>query len=500
MVTLFLSLQGISPMHQATEAELLQLRIERGEEVHVLHCLACLPVCSLNSTHNLVGCAMCQQRAWSVSRRLLPTERHHRIHEVALPEGVFDILPATFADLLSIEYGGINIGRGVVSSVVSVLREYNLDPTGKHADLIALHLRSAALALMNYQRILDKVEPDEVILYNGRHSELWPMLELCRQRGIDFVCHERGGSEQRYQEFRNSLPHSIATRRRIMDTLWESTPEEERAAATHKFYWDKRHGNSTDDRSYLQHQEDGLLPSGFSKEKHNIVIFNSSEDEMQAIGEWQSPLFKQQNEVIVKLLETLRTRNDVHVFIRMHPNLRIVDNQQTRELYNLRQDNMTLLRPEDRVSTYTLLEAADAVLSFASTAGIESTYWGTASVLYGRAFYEQQEAVYEPASFEELVSLLTTPGLPAKPRENALKYGYFMSHFGEHYRFARVTSTKQASVNGHALRRFTPGTAYFLLRFLPQLPRWLTTHRIVTGHPLRLRQIAKLYSHLREKA
>ena len=326
------------------------------------------------------------------------------------------------------------------------------------------------------------------------------MLELCRQRGVDFVCHERGGSEQQYQEFRNSLPHSIATRRKIMDALWESRSPQERTAATHRFYQNKRRGSSSDDRSYLQRQKDGMLPADFDVEKHNIVIFNSSEDEMQAVGEWQSPLFKQQNEVILRLLDTLRSRTDVHVYIRMHPNLRVVDNQQTRELYDLRQDNLTLLRPENPVSTYTLLEAADAVLSFASTAGIESTYWGTASILYGRAFYEQQEAVYEPQSFGELVRLLTTPDLPAKPQENTLKYGYFMSHFGEFYHFARVTSSKEARVGGRRLQRLTPRTVLFLFRFLPQLPRWLRTHRTVTGRRLRLQELHKLYSHLRTKA
>lgn len=499
MTTLFLSLQGLSPMHQATEAELMRRRIERGDEVHVLHCMSCLSTCNLNSTHNLLGCAICQQRAWSLSREVLPEERHHRLRREGDPPELID-MPRSLEELLDYTYQEVNIGRGAASSIISTLRDYALDLEGAHRSLLALHLRTAAQALRNYRRVLDEVKPDEVILFNGRHSELWPMLELCRVRNIDFVCHERGGSEQLFQEFRNSLPHSIATRRQIMDALWKDVPEDVRTAATHKFYQAKRGGSSTDDRSYLQLQKEGLLPHGFDEDRHNIVIFNSSEDEMQAIGEWHSPLFRQQNDVISALAERLRGRDGVHIYIRMHPNLRVVDNRQTRELYALQQNNLTLLRPEDPVSTYALLEAADVTLSFASTAGIEATYWGTASVLYGRAFYEKQDAVYEPDSFEALVQTLTTPDLPPKPRENALKYGYFMSHFGEPYRFATVCSTKKASVGGHQLRRITPLTLKFLVRFLPQLLRWWRTHRIVTGRRLRLSEIAKLHSHLREKA
>ena len=499
MITLFVSLQGLSPMHEATEGELLQQFVPKSDKTYLLHCDACLLTCSLNSTHNLLGCAVCDARAIDFAARL-PVETL-RLRKEMFPASYPGVMPANLEELLRTEFEGVNIGRGVASSAISTLREYELDPRQAHRNLVELHLRNAIGALRNYREVLDRIAPDRVIVFNGRHSELWPLLELCRQRNITFYTHERGGSDQLYQLFENSLPHSIRTRQRLMQELWDAAPPEERVRAATEWYEIKRLGKNRDDRSYLQHQRSGELPEGWDPDRHNIAIFVSSEDEMQAIKEWITPLYRQQNEVVTRLLADLRGRTDVHVYIRMHPNLGAVDNRQTRELYALEQDNLTLIRPREAFDTYAVMEAADVTLTFASSAGVEATYWRTASVLYGRAFYEGEDAVYEPQSYPELLDLLTTPGLPPKPRENVLRYGYFVSHFGIPYRHARVVDPRTVYLaDGSKVKRFTWGALGNLLRYLPQVPDWLRTHRIVTGSRLRLTQLARLYSHLREKA
>lgn len=499
--TLFLSAQGISPMHQATETELMMRRQEEGDEVYVIFCGAALFTCSLNATHNLVGCALCQQRAQHLANRVgIPSDNRFFLDRSLFPKSYPQRFPTTVNELMTLAFEGINIGRGAASSTISILREYALDLQGKDRKLVELELCNALGALLNYRRILDQVRPDEVILFNGRHAELLPLLELCRQRNINFTCHERGSSPQHFQEFVNELPHSISFRRKLLKTLWGSTPVKEREAGAIRWFEDKRKGTSRDDRSYLDGMEFGQLPQGYDKNKHNIVIFNSSEDEMQTISEWDTPLFSNQNEVVIKLLETLEGRDEVQVYLRMHPNLAVVNNQQTRELYELKQANFTLIGPREVVDSYTLCAAADVVLTFASTIGIEATYWGTASVLYGRSFYEGEDAVYEPQNFEELMTTLTTPELPPKPQVNTYKYGYFVSHYGKTYQYAKVHNPTEVTILGRPLKKLTLLAIWQFLLYLPQAPHWLRTHKIITGAQLKISQLTKLYSHLREKA
>jgi len=499
--TLFLSLQALSPMHQATEVELIKKALKEGEEVWLMYCGAKLSTCSFNPTHNLIGCAMCTSRAvhWA-EKAGIPTERLVKINRDLFSENFPLKFPETMKALMNLCVGGVNIGRGAASSTISILREYNLNFAGRHRDLIELQLCNALGAFRNYEAALDQIQPDRVVLFNGRHSELWPMIGLCVQRGVDYATHERGGNNQLYEVFEKSLPHSIAARRKIMDETWESAPIDVRREAALNWYRAKRRGTHTNDKNYLGKQSVGILPRGFDATKHNIIIFNSSEDEMQAIPEWKTPLFRQQNEVIVRVLGTLAKRSDIHIYIRMHPNLIGVDNQQTKELYVLSQSNLTLLRPEDSVDTYALLEAGDVVLTFASSAGVEATFWGTPSILFGRAFYEGDDAVYQPGSFRALIELLCTRSLATKNRDNVLKYGYFVSHYGDEYEYAEVRSPADVTILDERMERINAVTLLQLLLLFPQLLRWLATHQIVLGTKLKPSQITKLYSHLRAES
>lgn len=488
-------------MHNATEIELIKTAVALGEEVYVLYCGAELSTCVFNPTHNIVGCALCKSRTlhWALKAGV-PSERMIKLDRDLFPEDLPFAFPRDLQEMMEVEIDGVNIGRGAASSTISILREYQLDFAGRHRALIELELSNAVGALLNYKSALSRVEPDRVVLFNGRHSEMWPMIGLCSANNVAYETHERGGNSQLYQVFENSLPHSIAARKQLMNEVWDAAPAEERREAALSWYRAKRRGTHTDDKNYLGKQSAGTLPAGFDSGKHNVVIFNSSEDELQAIAEWENPLFRQQNEAIVRVLDALAEQSDVHVYIRMHPNLTGVDNQQTKELYELNQDNLTLLRPEHSVDTYALMDAGDVVLTFASSAGVEATFWGTPSVLFGRAFYEGMDAVYQPDSFTALMELLCTRGLAPKNRDSVLKYGYFVSHFGSKYEFSEIRTPHDVTTLGNKVGRINLATLTQMIYLLPQFPRWLSTHRTVTGRKLKFSDVTKLYSHLRNNS
>lgn len=499
--TLILSLQSLSPMFAAVEVEVIRKELAAGREVHILHCGEGLPTCSLNPTHNLLGCATCQYRSSHFAVRAgVPPSRHYSLDRSMFPKKFSGNMPGNLARLMAFEYRGVNIGRGAASSAISILREYDLHPAQEHRELIELELCTAIGALLNYEQLLDRLQPERVFLFNGRHSELFPMVDLCRQRKIWFACEERGANDQKYHLFENNLPHSIKSRRDTMEELWEAADPAHREEQAGAWYENKRKGTAKDDRSYIGGQVSGKLPVTWQDRCHNIVVFNSSEDEMKTISEWETDLFDHQNDVILSVAEALKGREDVHLYVRMHPNLAVVDNRQTRELYALRQENVTVIGPEEKVDSYYLSEAADVILTFASTIGIEATYWGTASVLYGRSLYENMGAVYEPKSLAELLETLTQPKLQPKPRENTLLYGYFVNDYGQEFKFSEVRTPADVTLLGEKVRQMTLPAFLKFITYLPRLGRWLRVHRIVTGSRLKINQLTKLFSHLRARA
>jgi hypothetical protein len=136
----------------------------------------------------------------------------------------------------------------------------------------------------------------------------------------------------------------------------------------------------------------------------------------------------------------------------MHPNLRKVDNEDVREVLRLTAPFLTVIPPDSPVSTYALLESADRVLTFGSSAGIEAVYWGTPSILAGHSLYRELGGTYNPASHDELVTLLKSD-LPPKDKTPALMFGYYYATYGMPYRYYRATSVTHGTFREQPLPR-----------------------------------------------
>jgi hypothetical protein len=166
--------------------------------------------------------------------------------------------------------------------------------------------------------------------------------------------------------------------------------------------------------------------------RRRIGIFVSSEDELTALDDFRNPVYEHQLDAFRAIVDH-EWDASTHLFVRSHPNLRGLDNTQTRLIrWAGSTDHTTVIPPESDVDTYSLAEACDVVVSFGSTVGIEAAHWGTPSVLVGRAVWEDL-GVLRPSSHTEVIRLLKDPG---PSRANALPYGYMQRSWGlpfQHY-------------------------------------------------------------------
>ena len=120
------------------------------------------------------------------------------------------------------------------------------------------------------------------------------------------------------------------------------------------------------------------------------------------------------------------------VYLRMHPNLSGLYNKFRSECEALENDKFKVILPESPVSSYDLMFAADTVVSFASTIGIEAVFWDKPSVLLGSCFFQYLDVAYQPTTHEEAMALLTQK-LEPKDKVGALMYAGYIMTFGEPY-------------------------------------------------------------------
>jgi hypothetical protein len=441
--------------HFETDLEIIQRHLDDGDEVHVIGCDAELPACDRNPEHLLYRCAFCRgkrRRGLSLlDGRIVPeqlfrlTDKDHR--EIAAVRTDFPDRES----LLDFRIEEFDIGYAVLSTVISFLRDPDPLAAGNREWLENLVV--AALAIYrSIQHHLDEGAYDRVYIFNGRFAITRAVLRACASRDVTCLTHERGCDHDHYGTFKNTTTHDIALRHEQMTKLWEETDPEERERVGTLFFTERAEGAEQSWYSFTGRQEEGLLPTDWDTNKENIVIFNSSDDEFVAIGpSWQGPIYGNQTEGVERIVAALDGETNRHLYLRVHPNLAAVDNEQTRAIARLSASHLTVIDADSPISTYSLVKAADKVLAFVSTVGIEAVFWGVPSILAGRSFYRPLQATFNPETHEELVALLKAD-LEPRPKEPALLYGHYMRSFGEKYRHYRPEGVFEGTFGGARVR------------------------------------------------
>lgn len=438
------------PAHFATDLELAFDHRAAGDAVTMLACDGELPVCDVNLAHNPGWCDICVKRRGR-GERLLP--------EGVVVEPLLRHLPAGaqvpafphFAnrhELAAYQVDGFDIGAAAFSSLVMLLRDPDPD-LDRHAESLRGLLTTAYLVHTAMGAYLDTHHVDRVYVFNPRFSSTRGVLRASTRRGVPCIAHEVGADLTRYALYPNVFPHDRAHANRDIDNLWNAEDDAVRRELGARYYRDKIVGIETYGNSFVAGHQPGLLPPGWDPAKRNIVAFTSSEDEYLALGpEWENPIYPNELTAVQEIVRSLADApEDVHLFVRVHPNLTGIDCSQTRGLRALDHPRVTVIPAESPVSTYAMLREAWKIVTFGSTVGIEAVFWGIPSVLAGIAWYGDLGGTYNPATHEEVMALLGADLAPKDPLP-ALKYGLFSARFGTPYRHYRATSRDGGEFRG----------------------------------------------------
>ena len=410
----------INTPHFETELEIIQKHLDSGDLVTLIGCNANLKACDANFSHNFLQCLNCISRRTEGLKFLsktIPVKPLYCLTEQNEQE--IESLKTRFSSLEELKrftIDNFDLGFAVLSSLISAVR----DPEPEMAkDRVVLEkLMKPALAIYrSIQNYLSETKFDRVYVYNGRYVPMRAAFRACQSQGVDCFLHEKGRTLNHYNLWKNSLPHDITYTEALIRNSWSSSKNiSNRETIASEFFLDRIQGISRTWYSYTTEQEQGLLPKNWNPNKLKIVIFNSSEDEFSSIGDqWKNPLYKSQDEGLSRIIESVKDDDRIHLYLRVHPNLKNVKNKQIEQIKALNAPNLTVIPPDSLVSSYTLLKNASKVVTFGSTMGIEAVYWGIPSILAGQSFYRNLGGTYNPKTHEELVELLYAE-LP--PREN----------------------------------------------------------------------------------
>lgn len=411
-----------------------------GDTVKVLVCDATVNICKSNPNADKIFCVWCKRCRKKLLGDLPKSVEVLRYGDFYTPESRAAVDSFKFdydsTDMIKkMTYKGVNIGYGAFSSYVSLTRNLYPNMNGAFRNYFDRYLKAECVLTEVIGNVFDKISPDMVSIYNGRHFETRPVFEFSMRSGCQTRCYEnvRTGKDKRknYIYFENALPHDIKTMYNLMMKTWDDAdlPEDEKKATGVSFFENRKASVFAGDKVYTRNQKYGIMPDGFDKSKRNIAVFVSSEDEFASIGEEydKDQVFSSQQRGIAEILEHFKNDANIRFYIRIHPNLQKVKYRYHTSLIELadRYANAVVIKADDTISSYSLLENTEKAIVFGSTIGLEACYWGKPVVLLCAAFYNYLDVVYKPETAEEAFALIGNVNLPAKDSTGALKYGFY---------------------------------------------------------------------------
>ncbi len=416
-----------------------------GHDVTYITCGGCLDSCYSNPLKSALFCKICVNDYKSNLAKYTDKGVHHKTFNDFSSSSIdktvreYDVSFNSIDELKAKYFKGIDVGYAALSAFISNTRNLNPELSDFTKNIFTKKLRAAVRMSLLSEMIYELEKPDKVLIYNGRMPESRPVLRYFREKGIDvdilevYPTNLTGGFKKIIYE--NSLPHSVSNFQRMMNSEWSKNPEQATKLAE-TFFKNRRNASFAGDKLYTKDQQKGLLPSNWNTSARNIVIFNSSEDEFAAIGsEWEDKLFSSQLKGIEYIFNCIERYPDAEVYLRIHPNLKNIKYKYHTDLYKLKEHPRVHIIPgNSEVSTYSLVDAANVVVSFGTSVGVEAAYSGKPVVLLGTSLYKGLGFCYEPKSVEEMESTIFLKALSPLFSSNILKYGNFiMCDKGKNY-------------------------------------------------------------------
>lgn len=353
----------------------------------------------------------------------------------------------------NIIYKNSDIGTACLSTYINITRNQKPEITPEFKKMFDKLLDTAAMLTDTIENAIRILKPNKIVLFNSRIHTRKPIYRAAQNKKINYIVLDHddfpGNKNIKKHKYVNSTPHSVENIYRTATVLWNKTENAKRIKLGTEYFERKLNGQTTDDISYTKKQNKNLIPQDWDSNKHNISIFNSSDDEFASLGkDWEYTFGKNIYITINDLLLRFISEKDFHFYLRIHPNLKNVSYYYHKVLYNLSKfENLTIIHPESKISTYSLLMKSDKIITFGSTIGIEAVYWGKPSILLRNSLYKFFGGNYMPESFEDLINLIKNKELQPLDNLAALKYGFFRNIQGEKFKYFDPNITKRFQIS-----------------------------------------------------
>ena len=411
-------------LHSTWEFTILRALSLRGAKISLILCDGISSSCDLYWQEKTVPwdkCVVCQARTTQQTRflrtpfqwisRYIDQSERSRIHDW--------VTTLTDDKLRHARFEGQPIGDWVLGSVHSHFRLSRLELKEPHFEVYRNYLEGAALTFTGMRTAIEQLQPDSLLLFNGRMSLPRAAMEAARLKNVRTVCHERGAVRSSISLWENERCSQYGQRREAAAACNDVALTMPQFGAACDWVSDRRRGKNLNWRPFMKQQRNSaatLARAGIKIGEPVTVVLTSSDDEFVAEPD-RNRVFSEQYLWLRAILDWSQAHREQKVVIRFHPNTspeswRFLQNQIPEfreELGDQQIDcevNYRVIPPSSPLDTYAFMDVASTVLTYGTTGGVEAAALGKTVILADDCWYHGLPFVQSATSPDHFLTLL----------------------------------------------------------------------------------------------
>ena len=255
---------------------------------------------------------------------------------------------------------------------------------------------NAAILINSFGTFLDVFKPNHFICYSGVHCYYKIALELATQKNINTLIHERGTIDDSFTFIDSGGIVSYQNRLDFFEN-WKNIPLNfEELEWVKEYIQNREKGKNINWHSPYSYSSDANLtykvlriPAG----SKIISLFTSHNWEYGMLALESYIAFNSQIEAIKHICLSLKDTNH-YIIVRFHPSMghSVLLNKEFfddffQQLYYDLPQNVRVVMPNEKLTSYSLLWNSDAVITFGSTVGLEANFKGSSHITHAKNLY-----------------------------------------------------------------------------------------------------------------
>ncbi len=352
---------------------------------------------------------------------------------------------------------GAAIGEHSLAGALRFYAQGELSKTCRQEVVLRKFFESGLLTYYVMRRLLiEKADFDAAVFHHGIYTPMGIIGEACRAKGVRVINWNPAYRKQCFVfNHGQTYHHGLMTE---PVKLWEKMPWDEKRRNQMLQYLKSRWLGSNDWIWFHEKPRFNLAPI----EKKFGIDFSKPVIGLLTNVVWDAQLHYPQNifanmtEWLKETIQYFSSRKDLQLLIRVHPaeirgtvpsRQKAVD--QINKMFPRLASNIIVIPPENKISTYPLMEHCDSVIIYGTKTGVELASIGIPVIVAGEAWIKNKGITIDPASKKEYFSILD--GLPLGKRmdsetvERAIRYAY-------HFFFRRAIPVKNLRNSSSGLR------------------------------------------------